>query len=97
MAHSRDPNAAKRALGDLFQYFRREPDLLYQVGPIAEWLRGGYPLDRVETFLEGLVSEGLLRYATKQELRERGLQHGYRLTPEGLDALPPEDRSYGLI
>lgn len=97
MTHDRDPNAARKAFGDLLQYFRREPTALYLAGPISLWLCGGYSLDRVEAMLQGLVEDGVLRAATKEELRQAGCQHGYRLTLEGLEKLPPEDRSYGVI
>ena len=98
MPNSRDPNAAKNALRDLLQFFRREPDMLYRVGPISLWLRGGYSVDRVEAMMEELVDQGILRPATKQELWQHGsYTHGYLLTPEGLATLPPEDRSYGVI
>lgn len=97
MANARDPAATRKALRDLFQYFSREPHSLYRVGPISLWLCGGYPIERIEKILEELVNDGLLRPATLQELKDQGYNHGYFLTPEGLEALPPEDRSYGII
>ncbi len=97
MTHSRDPNAEKKAIADLRQYFRREPDLLYRVGPISLWLCGGFPVERVEAMMEALVDDGVLRHATAPELRLLGYTHGYYLTDQGLGSLPPEDRSYGLI
>lgn len=97
MAISRDPEAKKMALRDLLQYFRREPTSLYRIGPISLWLRGGYPIEQLEALFEGLVDAGIVRHATREELREYGYNHGYFLTPEGLEGLPPEDRSYGVI
>ena len=97
LATARDPASERKAFKDLLQYFSREPDALYQVGPISLWLCGGYPISRVEAMLEHLVNDGLLRHATKQELREHDCNHGYFLTTSGLAALPPEDRSYGII
>jgi hypothetical protein len=50
----------------------------------------------VEKLLESLVTEGILRYATPKELASASLRHGYFLTPEGVEKLPLEDRSYGV-
>jgi hypothetical protein len=69
---------------------------LLLVGPTTLWLRGGYSIKRTEALLESLVNEGILRHATPQELANVSLHHGYFLTPEGFERLPPEDRSYSL-
>jgi len=45
--------------------------------------------------MEDLVTAGILRAATPQELAEHDYRHGYFVTPEGLASLPAEDRSYG--
>jgi hypothetical protein len=98
LPNTRDPESAKLAKRSLLQYIRCEPTRMYQVGPIASWLSGGYSLERVEALLEGLVSEGVLRHATPDELRlipgPADLRQGYYLTPEGSQSLPPEDRSF---
>ena len=86
-----------RARRALLCYLRREPDRLVQVGHVANWLCGGCSLQRTEDFLESLVTEGILRHATPEELRAASLRHGYFVTEHGLEMLPPEDRSYGII
>jgi hypothetical protein len=90
----RDPEADKQARLALLQYIRCEPDRMYMVGPISLWLKGGFNLERVETILEQLVYEGILRHATKEELQSANCRSGYYLTTEGKEALPPEDRSF---
>lgn len=91
--HTSSADLAREAL---LQHLRREPSRILYAGPITLWLRGGYSLERVEKLLEGLVTEGILRYATPQELTTASLRYGYFLTPEGVEKLPPEDRSYGV-
>jgi hypothetical protein len=68
---------------------------MHCVGPISLWLCGGYPIHWVEKLMEDLVLAKILRPATPQELAEHDCRHGYFVTPEGLVALPAEDRSYG--
>jgi hypothetical protein len=97
LAHLRDEASAKLARDSLLQHIRREPDKMLRAGPISLWLRGGLDLDRVEELLEHLVLEGVLRPATKDELKQSGFKHGYFVTPAGLEILPPEDRSYGAL
>ena len=82
---------------DILQYLSREPKRLISVGPISRWLRGGYSLERTEELLEGLVTEGILRHATDEELRNSSFGVGYYLREEAKELLPPEDRSYGII
>lgn len=91
--HTSSADLAREAL---LQHLRREPSRILYAGPITLWLRGGYSLERVEMLLEGLVTEGILRYATPKELATASLCLGYFLTPGGVDKLPPEDRSYGV-
>lgn len=97
LANLRDEASARLARESLFQHIRREPDKMLRAGPISLWLRGGFNLDRVEEVLEQLVNEGVLRHATKEELKQSGFKHGYFVTPAGLEILPPEDRSYGAL
>ena len=85
------------ARDNLLQYLRREPKRILLAGPISLWLRGGYSLERTEGLLESLVIEGILRYATPDELQQASLRTGYVLTDEGFEKLPPEDRSYGAV
>jgi hypothetical protein len=93
MTDPRDPeNLARKAL---LQHLRREPSRIILVGPISLWLRGGYSWERTETLLNILVEEGILRHATSQELTRHAVRHGYFVTKEGLEKLPPEDRSPG--
>jgi hypothetical protein len=87
--------ANERAKRVLLQYLRQEPTRMHMVGPIALWLCGGYPVERVEELLEELTDQGILRHATPDELEAAGCRHGYFVTPEGLASLPPEVRSYG--
>lgn len=94
---ARDNDAAKLARDSLLQYIRREPNQVLRAGPISLWLRGGLNVDKVERLLDQLANEGILRPATPEELKRTGFRYGYVLTPEGLEALPPEDRSYGVL
>lgn len=49
------------------------------VGWAAVHLGWWATLPETETLLEEMVSEGVLRRATKAELKEHGLRHGYCL------------------
>jgi len=97
---SSDATSEERALKLLLQHLRQESTRMHRVGAISLWLCGGYPIHRVEKMMEDLVTNGILRRATPQELKE--LDHhqdhqGYFVTPQGLAFLPPEDRSYGAV
>ena len=67
----------------IFNFLRRNSSKVILVGPVSLWLRGGYGLKETEAVLETLVSEGILRPATPNELAKDGLRHGYHLTDEG--------------
>jgi hypothetical protein len=47
-------------------------------------------LHKTEALLELLVTEGILRQATQQELKAADQKLGYFVTQEGLKKLPPE-------
>jgi hypothetical protein len=77
----------------LLKFLSREPNRIVLVGPVSLWLRGGYGLNKTEKLIEGLVDEGILRYATPEELATASLKHGYFLTEGGRKLLPPMDTS----
>lgn len=97
LANLRDPAADQRVLKAILQYIRREPTKMFRAGPISLWVVGGFDVERIEALLEHLVTQGVLRLATAQELVISGFKIGYYLADGGLEHLPPEDRSYGAI
>jgi len=97
LAAERDPLATENAKRDILQYIRREPHKLFQSGKMSLLIRGGFSFERIETILESLVDEGVLRAANKDELFKGDARHGYVLADGGLNKLPAEDRSYGVV
>ena len=68
------------------EFIARSPQKLFLIGHVATW--AGFRLDTTERVLDEMVAEGLLRLASKEELRELGFRHGYFLTEEGLKLVP---------
>lgn len=93
----RDPIVTENATRDILQYIRREPAKLLQAGRLSLLIRGGFSFERIEAILERLVEGGVLRLANQDELFKADARHGYVLADGGLEKLPAEDRSYGVV
>jgi hypothetical protein len=61
----------------LLAFCRKMAPKITLVGHAAEGLGWWATLPKTEDLLEGLVVEGLIRRATKEELAKQGLRHGY--------------------
>jgi hypothetical protein len=61
----------------LLAYCQKTAPKITLVGRAAERLGWWATLSDTEKLLEELVVDGLIRRATKEELREQGLRHGY--------------------
>lgn len=78
-----------RGRQETLKYLRRkDPTRLILVGPVSSEIRSWFSLDETEQLLDGMVGAGLLRLATKAELKALGSYHGYYLTEKGIEALP---------
>jgi hypothetical protein len=85
-------NAAARQR--VLEFFARHTNRPILIGEVALWLGNFFGFRETGELLESLVTEGILRPGSKDELHQAGVPHsyGYCLTEKGLALVDPWKR-----